>query len=442
MKSPLAVALAVIFAVVLGSTTISHADEGVPEASLTLGDAVAQALAQHPSVQRAAAAGDQAQAVVRQARAAWFPTLRVTGTLLENEEPMAVWPIHEFNLARIPPFDNTLIQGSVQLDYTLFAGGARAAKVRQAKRQFEAATAARVGTEQRLIRNVISGYLAVIATDDLVHAHDRRLEALTAELDRVQQLRKVGRAAAVEEARAQAALASAEADRVEAQSALDVARRMLAQLIGDTSDAIGTVRFPPVELKAQEPPDRHAVLSLALAKNPEIVTARRQAAASFAAVSAARGTWTDYRDGEANNTQEWNAAVLVGIPIFTGGAISGAIAHAEAARRVVTEDVRLAEDRVTTKVDRALAQTAESRARVVNLTRAVESFVEVTRIEKLRLDTGAETQTDYLRAEADLLAARAGLIRAHHAEIVAHAELARVTEELNVEWLAQTLEQN
>ncbi|MFH1516936.1 MAG: TolC family protein [Pseudomonadota bacterium] len=432
--------------------TASRAQDRASGPRLTLTDAVAQALAQHPSVQRAAAAGDQAQAVVRQVRAAWFPTLRVTGTLLENEEPMAVWPIHEFNLARIPPFDNTLIQGSVQLDYTLFAGGARAAKVRQAKRQFEAATAARVGTEQKLIRNVISGYLAVIATDDLVHAHDRRLEALTAELYRVQQLRKVGRAAAVEEARAQAALASAEADRVEAQSALDVARRTLVQLIGDTSDAIGTVRFPPVELKAQEPPDRHAVLSLALAKNPEIEMARRQAAASSAAVSAARGTrlpsvnlrgtWTDYRDGEANNTQEWNAAVLVGIPIFTGGAISGAIAHAEAARRVATEDVRLAEDRVTTEVDRALAQTAESRARVVSLTRAVESFVEVTRIEKLRLDTGAETQTDYLRAEADLLAARAGLIQAHHAEIVAHAELARVTEELNVEWLAQTLEQN
>jgi len=449
MRSSIAAGLAVCLAVLLGGTILASAQAGP---RLTLTDAVAQALAQHPSVQRAAAAGDQARAGVRQARSAWFPSLRLNGTLTQYQEQMVVWPIHEFNFANIPPFDNTVMQGSVQLDYTLFAGGSRAARVRAANRQYEAATAARGGTEQMLIQNVISAYLAVIATDDLVAAHDYRLDALHSELDRVKQLRKVGRAAAVEEARAEAALAGAEADRVQAQSALDRAHTALALLTGTESDSLSDVTLSKVELKTQETPDHDAVLSSALAVNAEIVAAQRQEAASAAAASAARGAqlpsvnlrgaWVDYRDGASDNTNEWNASVYVGIPIFTGGAISGAIAQKEAAHRMAMADVRLAEDRVTTDVDRTLSQIDEARARVASLTQAVASLEEVERIEKLRLDTGADTQTDYLRAEADLLAARAGLIQAHHAEIVAHAELARVTNTLNVEWLAQTLEQN
>lgn len=452
MKSSILAVLSIGLTVLLGSPATSFAQYDAPGGHLTLTDAVTRALAQHPSVQRATAAGEQAAAGVKQARAAWFPSLRLHGTVIQYEEPMVVWPIHEFNFANIPPFDNTVMQNSVQLDYTLFAGGARPAKVRAANRQYEAAVAARGGTEQMLIQNVISAYLAVIAGEDLVAAHDRRLDALRSELDRVQQLRQVGRAAEVEEARAEAALASAEADRVRAESGLDRARTALAQLIGTEADSLTYVMLNAVELKTQETPTHKAVLAEALAANPEIVTAQRQEAASAAAASAARaarlpsvnlrGAYVDYRDGASDNTQEWNASVLVGIPVFTGGLISGAIGQKEAAHRMAVEDVRLAEDHVTTEVDRVMSQIDESRARVASLTKAAASFEEVARIEKLRLDTGADTQTDYLRAEADLLTAQAGLIQAHHEEIVAHAELARITNTLNIEWLAQALEQN
>jgi outer membrane protein TolC len=67
-------------------------------------------------------------------------------------------------------------------------------------------------------------------------------------------------------------------------------------------------------------------------------------------------------------------------------------------------------------------------------------MTEVARIEKLSLDVGSGTQTDYLSAEADLLAARANLVNARYREIVTRVDLARITGQLSLEWLAQNLE--
>jgi len=91
-------------------------------------------------------------------------------------------------------------------------------------------------------------------------------------------------------------------------------------------------------------------------------------------------------------------------------------------------------------VDRALAAVREAHARVAALGSAAEQSAEVARIERLSLEVGSGTQTDYLDAEANLLRARASLIEARHAEIAARIELARVTGELSLAWLALNLE--
>jgi len=91
-------------------------------------------------------------------------------------------------------------------------------------------------------------------------------------------------------------------------------------------------------------------------------------------------------------------------------------------------------------VDRSLAALREAHARVAALQTAVDQSAEVARIERLSLEVGAGTQTDYLTAEANLLSTRAGLIEARHAEISARVDLARITGELSRDWPARTLE--
>jgi outer membrane protein TolC len=89
--------------------------------------------------------------------------------------------------------------------------------------------------------------------------------------------------------------------------------------------------------------------------------------------------------------------------------------------------MRQIELQVEEAIDRALSGIREARARVESLVIAVARAEEVARIEQLLLETGSGTQTDFLSAEADLLAIRADLVDARHAEIAARVDLARVT---------------
>jgi len=90
-------------------------------------------------------------------------------------------------------------------------------------------------------------------------------------------------------------------------------------------------------------------------------------------------------------------------------------------------------------VDRAAARGEEALARIESLTSAVERFAEVVRVQKLLLDEGAGTQTDYLAAEADLLTARANLAEAGHAAVLARVDLARAAGRLSPDWLRRNV---
>jgi outer membrane protein len=152
------------------------------------------------------------------------------------------------------------------------------------------------------------------------------------------------------------------------------------------------------------------------------------------------GNYFDLGDFEGNRVTEWKAEASLSFPIFTGGLITHRIAGARAAKHRAEERVKLAEYDVRKQIDRVLGALGEAHARVQSLDRAVSASEEVVKIEKLMLDTGAGTQTDYLKSEADLVAVRSSLIEARHKEIIAMVELARITGELDIEWISRHLE--
>ena len=126
----------------------------------------------------------------------------------------------------------------------------------------------------------------------------------------------------------------------------------------------------------------------------------------------------------------------------------GADAHARLAAEVVRcalvdialQEVRQVELSVQDGVDRGLSAVRESQVRVAAVEEAVDHLFEVARIERLSLDAGAGTQTEYLRSEAELLRARALLIEARNTEIAARVELARIVGQLSPAWLERELE--
>ncbi|UCC71453.1 MAG: TolC family protein [Gemmatimonadota bacterium] len=437
----------------LGCATASLAQETASSEVLTLSEAVALAHETHPSVGAARAGEDAASSVLGQARSAWWPQLGTRAGVVRYQEPMVVAPIHGFTQEEFEriEFERTLIQGNASLTWTVFDGGARLNSIRGAQAGAAGAAAARAMTEMALTARVTLAYLEVLTARGVLDAQQRRLDALQAERQRVDQLLAEGQAARVELLRVDAALAEAEAQRVATATRLDLAERQLARLIGVEPSEARVDRLCPIELMRSSMLEQRAdLVERAKANNPDLERARQSVAAAEAKRKVARAAWIPvlelaggyqlFSSDAGNTSTEWNVGIAVTYPLFTGGARSSAVSQASAETYVAHEELRLAELEIEDGVDRALNAALETEALVSALRRAVQHQTEVVRIEQLSLEAGAGTQTDYLRAEADLARARSLLVEAQHAEIAARAELARVVGELTPEWLVNNVE--
>ncbi len=418
--------------------------------TLSLEEAVRHAVGYHPSVTASTLAVAEARAAVGEESAARLPAVMLAGSAFRYQEPMLVTPIHGLTPGLTPPFDETLIQGGAKLSYTLFDGGARGSRVRQARSRAEGASAGQRVAEQSLVARVVAAYANVLTQRQVAAATDRRLEALRAERTRADQRVAAGRGAELEVLRADAAVAEAEAARVRVAAAREVGERDLARLTGWSPERVRGSTLAEVAAVDQEPGSRGLLVARALESNPALDQARQQQRTAEAGVSVVRGArlpdlkligaYLDRGSASGDFKAEWNAGVQLSFPLFTGGALSSRVRRAEAARGASAEQVRLVELRVSEEIDGALARVDEVRARVEALRRAEASLAEVARIEKLALEAGAGTQTDYLKAEADLLAVSADLAAARNGQVVAWVELARATGDLSPAWVAGNVE--
>lgn len=444
----LAAGLALATAASGQTTTTPPAAAPAPD-GWTLPAAVERALATHPSLAAAAAEVAGARAELATVASERRPDATLTASAFRHEEPMIVTPIHGFSLDEVPEFDTGLFQGGARLSWLLWDGGGRAARIERGERGLAAAESGARATAQRLAAATVDAYLRTLALADTVAAHDQRLGALTAERGRVEQLFAAGRAAEVDLRRVQAAMAAARAEQVALAVALDRAERDLARLLEVEAAATRAGRLRPARLASAGAPEREQVVARALAGSPAVARAIEELAAAEAALAVARagrrptlrleGNLLGFASVDVDASEEWNAGMRLAVPLFDG-ALAARVAGAEAARDGAVEALALARREVEADVDRALATLAERRARAESLDEAVARFDEVVRVERLRLASGVGIESDYLEAEADLLAARAAATEARYGIVAAGAELARVEGALSVRWLAEWTE--
>lgn len=428
----------------------AEADALESYAELTLWVAVERALDSHPSVAAARAAQDAATATRGEAEASRRPTVALIAAATHFAEPMVITPIHAFEPGATPQFDRTLIQASVRVSYLVFDAGKRRAKIDQAQARADAAGAGSRLDEQAVVARTVATYLGVLGLGEIVAAHDERLVALDAERDRVRRWLEAGRAPEVELRRAEAALAAARAERVTLAASLATTERDLARLIGGDLEEARAHRLVAVGLADQAAADRHGVETRAVEASPAVARARQlllaaEAARALAKAStrpdlATEGRYLELGSAQGSFSGEWSAGLELTVPLYAGGAHRQRVAKAEADRALAAEQLKLAVLEVGERLDRALAAAEEAAARRQSLEQAALSFDEVARTERLRLEVGSGTQTDYLDAEADRLVTRAALAQARHAELAARSELARVTGDLDLPWLRRTFE--
>ena len=408
-------------------------------AVLTLSDAVRAALGNAPAVEAAIAAAEAAAAGVDEAEAALDPQVTIAGSVFRHDEPMVVIPIHGFDPATIPPFDRTLIQSSVSGTYLLWDGGATRGRIDQARSMRDAASVATDEIRERILLATVAAYLDVLAGQQELQAEQQRIESIEAERSRIAQLTKVGRAAAVESYRADAALEAARARRIDADARLSVARASLARLTGMEVRDIVAARIdaatPEAGMLAEDATESSARIRRLQAAIDARAAGVRAAEGSRKPKVAAAGNILEYGSGDGDFTLEWNAGVQVRFNAMDGGAAKSRVARARAELRQAEADLEVARLDVLGQLDDAMAAVRRSSALVTSYESAIRSLAEVARVERLRLENGVGIQAEYLRAEAELAGARAALAASTRSLGIAQTELARVAGRLDPEWI-------
>jgi outer membrane protein len=369
---------------------------------------------------------------------------------------MVVQPLHGFDPTNPPLFDRSLVQSGIMLNWTVLDFGQRAARERARRALGGAAEVGVTAAEQQVIGRVVNAYLSVLALREALSAEDQRLAALGSERGRVQQLLSAGKAARVEGLRVDAELQRATAARINTEAQLQVAERELSLLTQVAYARIRASSLPSVALPgAMAMADttasaRGAVLAQVMDGNAEVQQQEQRVEAARALVRAAKSAWypelrvsSAYLDrgrwwGDFGG--EWQLGLAVSYPVYTGGGRGSLIDQAEADERVADEQLRSTRLTLERSVDAALASLRAAMARSSALQAAMEQSQEVVRIERLSLDVGSGTQSDYLMAESNLYATRSSLIEARHSVIAARIELARILGELSRDWLARNVE--
>ena len=195
---------------------------------------------------------------------------------------------------------------------------------------------------------------------------------------------------------------------------------------------------------------RAALVARATRESSELQELDERVGAARAGIGAARavglpeirvnGAYVDRGRAEGDFVGEWQVGLGLSYPIYTGGIRRMRSQRAGAEERMADAQMRIARLNLEQGIDRTLAAYREAHARAAALETVVAQSEEVSRIERLSLTVGSGTQSDYLTAEANLLRARASLVEAQNAEVIARVDLARIAGELSREWLARTVE--
>ena len=427
----------------LGICALATLTSGGPALSaqtMTLREAIDDAIASHPTLRGSAAREESARQSLSAVQSTRWPMIGMDMSLTQFEEPMLAQPIHSFDPTNLPRFDETLLQGRLGVQYNLFGG--RASRISAATAGLETVRSRGRAEEQALIEAVASAFIRVLSSRALLEAADAQVSAFEEERSRAQVRFDAGTVPRVEVLRAAVAYQDAVARRSDLRVGTTFAERGLARLIGRPAASISSAEMLPVVFR-DEP------LSGSADANPGVAAARGAAEVARARLRERRSEKTpsvdltagvvDFSTG-GTHVLEWQAGVQLSWMIFSGGRRRASERGAQAELAAAEGDVEATLLQVDDAIDAAMTSIEAATARIEALSQSVAQWDELARIEALALETGTGVQADLLRAEAGRFSARAGLANARHDAALARIRLARAQGALTRDWIDGALE--
>lgn len=384
----------------------------------TVQEAMAAAYSNNPTLLAARAALRAVDEGVPAALAGWRPTISVTGQYggqigAYQPGPVAGGSKPVYNEDNRPQYNAT-----AQITQPLYRGGRTEAATHSAENRVLSQRGRLIATEQNVLTNVVTDYVNVIQTEQLLQLDINNEQVLSEQLRATNDRFRVGEITRTDVAQAEAALAGARATRQTAEGNLQTARAAYQRDVGYLPERLTVPQPLNTSVKSAADASR-----IAAENNPTLIYTMFDAAASKDAVDQAFSTLLPQvsavgQGSVTNNTSLTNAhtksaaaLIQVTVPIYQGGAEYAAIRQArqteQQARKTVDDTRRQVIQAALSSWEQLVANRAaieSTRAAI----RANEIALEGTEREAI---VGSRTTLDVLNAEQALLQSRVQLVQ-------------------------------
>ncbi len=393
-------------------------------APLTLDEALASALKNHPQVIEARENLHGAEARIGQALANYYPQINFA----------ADWNRGRSFIAAQESIKTTESGSAVlYLKQTIYDFGRTSGVVDASRSNREASDQSLAVIWQDLALRVRSAFYLFFATEKQVVAVAETVQARAAVLRQAQEFFSQGIRAKVDAARAEANLFTAKTALIRAENSRDIARLELANAMGIAS--LGD-RFPvePVAL-AVILPDRNLAQQEALRNRAELQQLAALKSSASASLKTARGSYLPILSGTANvgyADQDfppvgnvWGVGLNLTIPLFSGFSSVEQVREATAAINAIEArqgNVRL---QIGKEVEFAWLGVNEASARKASTDKEVAAAGESKELAEGRYHEGVGTIIEVTDAQTQALDARTAHIQAGYDYYTALARLDR-----------------
>jgi outer membrane protein len=362
MRRTVAVAIAT-----LGISGLLHSQTGGPQ--LSLADAQALALKNHPQVLASQAIYLQADQITRAIRSAYYPTLSgdVTGAQANLNSRLGAGVLND-------PALFSHFGSGLSLSQLITDSGRTNNLVSHARLQAQASQANYRATRYDVLLGVDQAYYEVLFAEQLVKVAQQTVATRQTVVDQVSELTKNKLKSEVDLSFAQVNLSDARLMQLRAQDRLASAYAALGQTLG--SQQFVRYQLSDQPMPPEPPADAEPLVNQAFQNRPELASLRLQKEADQKFVYAERdlnrptvslvavgGALPYIHSGNANANipAEYEAAgVNIHIPVFNGHLFSARRQAAEYQLSATEQRVRGLQDRIARDVRTSWARTRTS----------------------------------------------------------------------------------
>jgi len=325
--------------------------------------------------------------------------------------------------------DQTRQQGSASLDITqpLFRGFRTEAATQEAENLVDAERARLLATEQDVILDAITAFMGVYRERAVVKLNLSNEEVMRRQLQATRERFTVGEITRTDVNQAEARMARARADSIQAQAVLARSVAFYQNIVGELpSDEI-----TPPALPTTLPDSKGDTLKKASTQNPNVVAAVSDLRAAFdnadevrgellPTVELTAGVSREYEpSGESGRSTTAEVALNVTVPIYQQGSVYSRLREA---RQDAAEQNQVIDQQRRNSVQSATEaweDMIKARAQVDAFNAQIKANTVALNGVEREAAVGSRTILDILDAEQELLDSRIGLVRAEHDELIA-----------------------